>query len=158
MTNYKISPASNRTDIGLLILRVATGAIFAAHGGQKLFVYGFGGVTGAFAGMGIPLPGVTGPLTAVVEFFGGLALVFGLLNRLAGFGLAITMVGAIGFVNIAGGFFAPTGVEFTLSLLGATTALAVAGAGRYSLDALIAARGNQAPQTTQFPQALGRAA
>lgn len=158
MNNIKLASANTRADLGFLILRVATGAIFAAHGGQKLFVYGFDGVTGAFAGMGIPLPGVTGPLTALVEFFGGLALVVGLLSRLAGFGLAITMVGAIGFVNIAGGFFAPTGVEFTLSLLAATAALAGAGAGRFSLDSLIERRRSVSPQVTQFPQPLRRAA
>lgn len=158
MTTYKTAPTATRTDIGLLILRVATGAIFAAHGGQKLFVYGFGGVTGAFAGMGIPFAGVTGPLTGLVELSGGLALVFGLLTRLAGFGLAINMIGAIGFVHIAGGFFAPTGVEFPLSLLAATSALAFAGAGRYSVDALIAGLTSAVPVALQYPRALDRAA
>jgi putative oxidoreductase len=137
----------SRADIGLAVLRVATGAIFAAHGAQKLFVFGFAGVTGAFGQMGVPLPGITGPATALVEFFGGLALVFGLLTRLAGFGLAITMVGAIGLVHLAAGFFAPAGVEFPLSLLAATLTLAISGAGRFSLDALIARR--RAPATSE---------
>lgn len=129
-----------RTDLGLAVLRLTTGAIFATHGAQKLFVYGFGGVSGAFGGMHIPAPGITGPLTGLVEFFGGLALVFGLLTRLAGFGLAITMLGAIAFVHLANGFFAPTGFEYPLALLGANVAVALAGAGRFSLDALIARR------------------
>lgn len=128
---------TTRADIGLTVLRVATGAIFAAHGAQKLFVFGFAGVTGAFTQMGVPLPGFTGPATALVEFFGGLALVFGLLTRLAGFGLAVTMLGAIGLVHIAAGFFAPNGVEYPLSLLAATVTLAFTGAGRFSLDALL---------------------
>jgi putative oxidoreductase len=137
----------SRADIGLAVLRVATGAIFAAHGAQKLFVFGFAGVTGAFGQMGVPLPGITGPATALVEFFGGLALVFGLLTRLAGFGLAITMLGAIGLVHLAAGFFAPAGVEFPLSLLAATLTLAISGAGGFSLDALIARR--RAPATSE---------
>lgn len=136
---------TTRTDIALTILRVTIGAIFVAHGGQKLFIYGFGGVAGAFAGMGIPLPGITGPLTGLVELFGGLALVAGLLTRLAGFGLSLTMLGAIGFVHISAGFFAPNGIEFPLSLLAATSALAVAGAGRYSVDSLIARRRTASP-------------
>ena len=139
-TMHTDSPAASRTDLGLAILRLTTGGVLAAHGAQKLFVYGFAGVTGAFTHMGIPMPAITGPATGLVEFLGGLALVAGLLTRLAGAGLAVTMLGAIGFVHLAGGFFAPNGIEFSLTLLGATAALAVAGAGRYSLDALIAGR------------------
>ena len=131
---------TSRIDLGLAILRLAIGAIFATHGAQKLFVYGFGGVSGAFGGMHIPAAGITGPLTGLVEFFGGLALIFGLLTRLAGLGLAIVMIGAIAFVHLANGFFAPNGFEYPLSLLGANLALAVIGAGRFSLDALIASR------------------
>ncbi len=132
--------APTRTDLGLTILRLTTGGIIAAHGAQKLFVYGIDGVSGAFAGMGIPFPTIAGPLTGLVELLGGVALVAGLLTRLAGVGLAITMVGAIGFVHLAGGFFNPNGVEFPLALLGATATLAVTGAGRFSLDAIVARR------------------
>jgi putative oxidoreductase len=129
-----------RSDIAIAILRVTTGTIFVAHGAQKLFTYGFTGVTGAFAQMGIPFPQVTGPATALVEFLGGIALIIGLQTRLAGLGLAITMVGAIGLVHLAGGFFAPNGFEFPLALLGAAIAVALRGAGRFSLDALITGR------------------
>ena len=135
------APASPRQlDLGLTILRVVAGVIFAAHGGQKLFVYGFAGVTGAFTQMGAPLPGLTGPLVALVEFLGGLALVAGLLTRLAGLGLAITMLGAIVLVHLAGGFFLPNGVEFALTLLAVAVTFVITGAGRYSLDHAIAAR------------------
>src|SRR5215218_2146780 len=88
-TAYTI-PAQ-RLNLALTLLRVVAGVIFTAHGGQKLFVYGFEGVSGAFAQMGVPMAGVMGPFVALVEFFGGLALVVGLLTRLAAFGLAITM-------------------------------------------------------------------
>ena len=131
---------TTRIDTALAVLRATTGTIFFAHGAQKLFVYGFAGVTGAFDGMGVPLPQVAGPATALVEFFGGLALIAGLLTRLAGLGLAVTMLGAIALVHLAGGFFAPNGIEFPLALLGAAITLAISGAGRFSLDALIANR------------------
>lgn len=134
--------ATNRQiDAGLLILRLIVGVIFMAHGGQKLFVYGFDGVAGAFAQMGVPMAQVMGPFVALLEFFGGLALIAGLLTRLVSFGLASTMVVAMLLVHLKAGFFAPNGIEFTLSLFASTVLLAIAGAGAYSLDAVIGRRG-----------------
>lgn len=133
-------PPSRRLDSALLLLRVVAGIVFVAHGGQKLFVYGFSGVAGAFGQMGIPFPGVTGALVALVEFFGGLALIAGLLTRLAGLGLAVTMLGAMFMVHLAAGFFAPNGFEYVLMLAAVAAALAITGGGRYAVDSLVARR------------------
>ena len=141
MTILRTTPT--QADLGLAILRVAAGLVFVAHGGQKLFVYGFDGVAGAFGQMGIPLPGLVGPAIALLEFFGGFALIFGVLTRLAALGLAADMLGALFLVHLSGGFFLPAGYEFVLILGSAALALAITGAGRYSVDAALAGRGSR---------------
>jgi len=131
---------TTRTQTALTMLRVVVGTIFVAHGAQKLFVFGLAGVSGMFGQIGIPLPEITGPLVALLEFFGGLALAVGLLTRWAALGLAFNMLGAALLVHAKGGFFLPSGIEFTLALGAATTAFAIMGAGEYSLDYVLVRR------------------
>jgi len=130
----------NRVDLGLAVLRVIAGTVFVAHGAQKLFVFGLAGATAAFTQFGAPLPELTAPLVSFVELFGGIALILGLLTRLAALGLAADMLAATLIVHLAHGFFNPMGVELTLTLFAVAAAFAIAGAGRYSLDHAIAAR------------------
>jgi len=133
-----------RLDLGLTVLRVVVGIVFLAHGAQKLFVFGLDGVAGAFGGMGIPLAGVMGPLVAFVELLGGAALILGLLTRVTGIALAGVMLGALVMVHLPGGFFAPDGIEFVLTLMAGAAALALTGPGAYSLDAILARRRDEA--------------
>ena len=136
------SPSLRQLNLALAVLRVTVGIVFIAHGYQKLFTFGFAGVSGAFGQMGVPLPGVMGPFVALLEFFGGIALVIGLLTRLAALGLAFDMLGAIALVHFKGGFFLPKGYEFVFLLLGASITVALAGAGQFSVDAAISSRGS----------------
>jgi putative oxidoreductase len=139
-------------NIGLTLIRLVVGVIFIAHGGQKLFVYGLDGVAGGFAQMGVPFASFMGPFIGFVEFFGGIALIVGLLTRLASFGLFATMLGAMILVHLPKGFFAPAGIEFPLSLAGSALLLTITGAGAYSIDALIARR--RGDVATETPAAI----
>jgi putative oxidoreductase len=85
--------------------------------------------------MGIPMASVAAPLVILAELFGGLALITGLLTRVAAASLALVMLGAIGFAHLSAGFFNPNGIEFPLMLLAAAATLVATGAGSFSLDA-----------------------
>lgn len=134
------APSTRQTDLGLAILRTFAGIVFVAHGAQKLFVYGFAGVSGAFAGMGVPMPGVAGPAVALLEFLGGLALIAGFLTRPVGLLLALEMLGALFMVHLAAGFFMPNGYEFAMTLAAVAATLSVTGAGAWSIDSVLARR------------------
>ncbi len=126
-----------------LALRVPVGIVFAAHGAQKLFGwFGGQGLTGTAQWMeSIGLaPGVLMVLLAGgAEFFGGLALILGLLVRPAALALSVAMLVAIFTVHIGHGLFmSNNGYEFALALLAASVSLLISGAGRASVDAAIA--------------------
>ena len=80
-------------------------------------------------------------LAGSAEFFGGLALVLGLLVRPAAAALAFAMLVAIFTVHIDKGLFVDNnGYEYGLALLAASVSLVISGAGRASLDRAIATR------------------
>jgi len=141
MSSYSAASEKN-IDRAMLVLRLVLASIFIVHGYQKVFGVGISGVTGMFTQMRIPLPGVTAPLISVLELVGGIALLFGGFTRVVAFLLACDMLGAIIFVHGKNGFPAPKGVENVLGNLAMLTAVALIGAGAYSLDAMFARRGN----------------
>lgn len=122
---------------GITVLRIVVGAVFLAHGAQKLFVYHIAGVSGMFSHIGIPLPGISAVVVSLVEFVGGIALVLGVATRLAAALIAIDMLVAILAVHLKNGFFMPMGYEFALTLLAANICLVLTGAGCASVDGLL---------------------
>jgi putative oxidoreductase len=126
---------------GLLILRVIVGLTVAAHGAQKVFGWwggsGLTGWTGAIKSMRVRPALPWAVASALAELLGGLGLAAGFLTPLPSFAIAGSMLVAITLVHLPKGFWnTQGGYEFNLTLLGAVAAVAVAGPGRYSLDAL----------------------
>lgn len=127
------SVAATRRQFGLTPLRVTVGLVFFAHGLQK-FGFGVAGTTAAFTQLGVPLPELSAPLVATVELVGGLLLMLGLFTPVAALLLAFVALSATLLVHLRAGFFAPDGVEFTLTLFAATLALTLTGPGALALD------------------------
>lgn len=131
---------------GPAVLRLAVGAVFVAHGAQKLFgVGGGGGPAGTaafFSQLGLTPAYPLALLVGVVEFIGGLMLVFGAYTLVAALALAASTGVALWKAHLPNGFFlnwASTpgvghGYEFSLTLIGALIALMLTGAGAFSID------------------------
>ncbi|HET8801506.1 MAG TPA: DoxX family protein [Marinobacter sp.] len=126
-----------------LALRIPVGIIFMAHGAQKLFGwfggYGLEGTGQWMDSIGLSPGYLMALLAGGAEFFGGLALIIGLLVRPASAVLAVAMLVAIFSVHIGNGLFmSNNGYEFGLALLAVSVSLLFSGAGRASVDALLA--------------------
>ena len=119
---------------GMLPLRIVVGLVFLMHGAQKLFVFGLGGTADIMGKLGLPLPVLCAIVVIAVEVFGGFAILLGVFTRVAGALLAFEMLIAILVARLSGGFFAPYGYEFELTLLGASLTFALNGPGRMSLE------------------------
>ena len=129
---------------GISLLRIVTGLTFAAHGSQKLFGwfggYGLAGVAQWMESNGITPGYLMAAMAGSAEFFGGLALVVGLLVRPAAVSLLIAMLVAIVSVHWVNGFFiTENGFEYAMILALISAVLLIEGAGKLSLDRRIGA-------------------
>ncbi|MFD1505713.1 DoxX family protein [Georgenia yuyongxinii] len=128
-------------DVLLLLARVGLGAVFLAHGLQKFLSYGMAATTESFAAMGVPAPGLSAWVAALVETVGGVALIFGVLTPVFALLLAAEMIGALLIVHLPFGIWVTeNGYELVLALAAGALALAAAGAGRFSVDGVLATR------------------
>jgi len=79
------------TNLGLLWMRVLTGAGLITHGFPKVFEGGMPGLTQGVASMGFPQPEVFAWAAALSELAGGIFIILGLYTRLAALFVFITM-------------------------------------------------------------------
>jgi putative oxidoreductase len=147
-------------DIVALLARIGIGAVFIAHGWQKVQV-GITTTSDQFTGWDVPFPTAAAVYATFVELLGGTALVLGLALPVAGVLLFIDMAGAAVFVHGTNGIFlvdehgvAKNGFELALVLGVAGLVFAAGGAGRITLDSrLFGRRTAAAPGPTPAPPA-----
>lgn len=120
------------SDLALLLLRIGVGLTFVLAGWGKLT--GIEGVQQFFGNLGIPLAGIMAWVVAIIEFLGGLMVLFGAKARIPNLLLAIIMVVAL-FTTKLGGEFSAARVELLLLMM--TLALSILGSGKYSVDSMI---------------------
>lgn len=126
-------------DVAALLARLGIGAVFVAHGWQKLVTNGVDGTAAFFDTVGVPLPTVSAWIATLLELVGGAAIVLGVAVPVVGLLLALDMLGAYVFVHAGNGLFVTDGgAELVLALGVGSLLLAAFGAGRYSLDAALA--------------------
>jgi len=125
--------------IGLLVLRVLVGVLFAAHGTQKLFGwfggYGLQGTGGFFESLGFRPGRVMAAVAGLSELGGGLLLAAGLATPLAAAAIIGVMINAIFTAKRKAGLFG--GYELDLLYAVVAASIAFTGAGAYSLDRVI---------------------
>ena len=125
---------------GLLGLRVATGAIFIAHGLPKFGIGGgdgLSGLAGWLGSMGVPLPMLSAILVASSEAIGGVMLIIGLMTRFAAATQVIAMAVAVFMVHWSNGLAGDGGYQWAMLLGAAAFALMMDGAGRFSVDRMM---------------------
>ncbi|MBL4676843.1 MAG: DoxX family protein [Mucilaginibacter sp.] len=153
MKNIFTRLASTESKIAPLILRITYALVLWPHGAQMLLGwfggYGFSGTMSYFTGEG-GLPLVIAFLVILLEFFGSLFILFGFFTRLTAVACIILFIGMILTVHEQFGFFMNwygnmkgEGFEYHLFGMGILLSLVISGAGKASVDALIARSKNK---------------
>jgi putative oxidoreductase len=131
--------------LGLLILRVGLGAVFLAHGLQKLFGWwggqGLAGFKNSLSGVGYQHADILTYCAAGGEIAAGVLLVLGLFTPIAAAGaLAYLTNSVLAGMSAQHGhrsfpYFLPNGHEYEISLIVMAAAVILAGPGSYGFDA-----------------------
>ena len=120
--------------LALLLLRIGLGLIFIYHGYPKLAH--MHRTLQAFPQMGFP--SYFAYIAAILEFFGGWLLIFGLFTRITALLLAGEMAIAILRVHLPqGGVLAVSNYQLPLAMAVGAFALVAVGAGAISIDRAI---------------------
>ena len=134
------------TDFALLFLRLMLAIVIFPHGAQKLLGwfggFGFAGTMQYFT-QTRGFSWLVGFLVILIEFFGPLALFFGVAVRIWSAAVGVVMLGVIlttfrtYFFMDWFGVHKSEGFEFFLLAIGMSLTLTLAGAGKISVDSLL---------------------
>jgi putative oxidoreductase len=132
-------PTVDELDLGLLILRLVVGPVFAFHGFAKVFRGGrLDGTARWFDSMGMRPGHVHARLAAFGELATGACLALGFLTAIAGLGLVGLMCVAVWTVHRGSGLLVTkNGWEYNLVLGTIGVAVATMGPGEWSVDEVI---------------------
>jgi putative oxidoreductase len=130
--------AKHLTGLAPLFARIVVGWVFMWSGWGKL--HNLPAMIENFSGWGIPFPQILTPFVSGVEFFGGIFLLLGLMTRISAGALGVTMIVAIksakwGDVDSLETLLGFDETEYLALFLW----LAIAGAGRFSVDHVLQA-------------------
>jgi putative oxidoreductase len=132
------------------LLRITLGGVLFPHGAQKMFGWFNGpGFSGEMEHLtkAAGLPAFVAVLVILIEFFASLMLITGLGVRVAAVGVLGLFIGIVAKVHYKEGFFmnwfgkmpaGSEGYEYHLLVIGLCLAVLIEGAGRFSVDRLIA--------------------
>lgn len=154
MTNNTFSIAGkNYQQLAPLFLRLAIGFGFMAHGWAKLS-RGTAGFEKLLIQIHAPFPTIMAWVSPLIEILGGFAIFAGIFVSLAAIPLICTMLVAMFSIQIHNGYssvktigltaqgplFGPPGYEINILYIAGLIALIISGAGKFSVDAIIAAK------------------
>jgi putative oxidoreductase len=135
--------AGRLSNLVLLVGRLAMGFIFFQSGAAKLGALSV--FSASLSNRGVPFPGFWGPVGAISEFVGGTAIILGLGTRWAALLIVLFVMAATGIAHRYWEFAEPATRRLqegqfykNLAIIGGALFLFVCGAGRFSLDALLA--------------------
>lgn len=147
MKNLLKTLFTTNPNIGFSIARLTLGLVLFPHGAQKLLgLFGGNGYTATvdFFTSQMGLPGIIAFSIIIIEFFGSISLILGLIGRFWALSIAGMFLGIIYTTQFEHGFFmnwygdqAGEGFEYSLLVIGLALTIVVNGSGKWSVDNLI---------------------
>lgn len=142
-------PDPMRTDLGLLLLRLVAGGFLLPHGLGKLFGWfrgpGLAGFAAELRDLRLPVAPPLPLLLAATQTLAGLCVVLGLFTPVAAALAALFLATTVAVNRGHGWFWMRGGIEYPLLWTVTLLAIALLGAGQWSLDALRVATAGAAP-------------